>query len=180
MLTNIQIPVRYDPAFLKELAGITGNRVWGVGIGQEEGTRTILFHSDDTDALTDAVNGYDAAWMARAKGERIEEVAEARKAAIIETFSFNGMSLKLDSDTENALSKAYAALERQPAGTAIDWEVSRGNFVPFDLPTVAAISDAAFAHVQACFTNAKRLTVAINAAADLEALEAIELDGWPE
>lgn len=180
MLTNLQIDARYDPAFLKSLTTINGIDAWGGGPGAEAGTQTILFDDAFTDEVTDAVNGYDAAWLARAKAERIEEVAGARKAAIIETFSFNGISLKLDPDTENALSKAYAALERQPAGTAIDWEVSRGNFVPFDLPTVAAISDAAFAHVQACFTNAKRLTVAVNAAADLEALEAVELDGWPE
>lgn len=181
MLTTLQVDARYDPAFLKSLTTIDGTDAWGSGPGSEAGTQTILFDDSFTDEVTDAVNGYDAAWLASAKAERIEEVAEQRKAAIIETFGFNGMPLKLDPDTENALSKAYAALERQPEGTAIDWEVSRGNFVPFDLPTVAAISDAAFLHVQTCFTNAKRLTLLINAATDLEALEAIPTDtGWPE
>lgn len=113
------------------------------------------------------------------RGRRIEEVAANRKAAS-QRFVFNGLSMLLDPDTENALSKALQALQRAPAGSHVDWEVSRGIFMTFDLNTVAAIGDAAFMHIQSCFTNARALTLAVNAATSIEELYAIDLTtGWP-
>lgn len=180
MLTTLQIAARYDAAFLKTLTPIDGEDAWGAGPGDATGTQTIMFDDAYTDAVVAAVNGYDAAHLARAKAARIEAVADLRRAAIIETFAFNGVSMRLDESCENALSKAYSALQRQPEGTEVDFEVSRGVFMTFDLATVGAISDAAFVHVQACFSNARRLTALINDAGDLAALDAVDLSvGWP-
>lgn len=179
MLTTLQIAKRIDAGFLKTLAQIEGEDAWGTGPGDHTGTQTILFDPTHTDAVVDAVNRYDAAWLERIKVGRIEAVAALRRAAVTDTFSFNGMAMRLDADAENALSKAYSALKRQPDGTSIDWEVSRGVFMSFDLAMVEAISDAAFEHVQRCFTNARRLTALINAADNLAILDAIDLDnGW--
>lgn len=181
MLTTLQIAKRYDAAFLKSLTPIEGEDAWGTGPGDHTGTQTIMFDDTFTDAVVAAVNGYDAARLARVKSERIEAVADLRRGAVVETFTYNEMAIRLDESCENALSKAYAALLRQPAGTQVDFEVSRGVFVEFDVSTVGAISDAAFVHVQACFSNARRLTVLINAADDLDALNSIDLNtGWPD
>lgn len=179
MLTTLQISSRYDPAFLKSLTPIQGDAAWGTGPGDTDGTQVVIFDDQHTGAVMAAVDGYDAAWLSRVKAGRIEAVAMLRKGAIIDGFSFNGLPIRLDVDTENALVKAHAALTRQPEGAAIDWEVTRGVFMTFDLSTIGAISDAAFQHVQAAFTNARRLTDLIQAASDLEALNAIALDdGW--
>lgn len=179
MLTTLQISSRYDPAFLKSLTAIVGDAAWGTGPGDTTDVQTVIFDDAFTDDVVAAVNAYDAAWLARVKTGRIEAVAMLRRGAVINDFSFNGVPMKLDESCENALSKAYAALSRQPAGTEIDFEVSRGNFMSFDLAAVGAISDAAFIHVQKCFTNARRLTTLINAAEDLAALDAIDLEsGW--
>ena len=179
MLSTLQISSRYDPAFLKSLTPIQGDAAWGTGPGDTDGTQTIIFDDQHTDAVLAAVDGYDAAWLARVKTGRIEAVAMLRRGAVINDFSFNGVPMKLDESCENALSKAYAALSRQPAGTTIDFEVARGIFMSFDLSAVGAISDAAFVHVQKCFTNARRLTDLINAAVDLGAMDAIDLEsGW--
>lgn len=179
MLTSIQISNRYDPAVIKATTPIIGPDAWGVGPGDDAGTLMIVFDEGRLNEVMAAIDGYDDYILARAKSDRIEAVATRRKNAIIHGFSFNGMSMKLDPDTENALSKAYAALQRQPQGTAIDWEVSRGVFMSFDLSTVGAISDAAFGHVQACFTNSKAITAQIVAAEDMLALDALDLDsGW--
>lgn len=177
-LTTLQIDARYDPAFLKTLTPIAGADAWGIGPG-EAGAQTILFDDTFTEAVVDAVNRYDGAHLARVKALRVEAIAARRRAAIIDGFSFNGLPMRLDESCENALSKAYAALQRQPEGTTIDFEVSRGVFMSFDLALVGAISDAAFAHVQAAFTNAKRLTGQVQAADDIAALDAVALDdGW--
>lgn len=180
MLSTLQIAKRYDAAFLKSLTPIEGEDAWGSGPGDHTGTQTIMFDDAFTDAVVAAVNGYDAAWLSRVKSERIEAVAALRRAAVIDTFTFNDMPIRLDESVENALSKAYAALQRQPEGTTVDFEISRGVFLELDLALVGAISDAAFIHVQTCFTNARRLTAVINAAEDLTALDAIDLgQGWP-
>lgn len=119
------------------------------------------------------------ATLAEAKAARLDALAARRKGAS-QAFTFNGMSLRLDADTENAISKAIQALERQPEGTTISWEVSRGVIVPFDLATLHAIGDAAFLHVQACFTNVATITALINAAETVEAVQAVDLQtGWP-
>lgn len=179
MLTTLQISTRYNVGFLKTLTPIQGDAAWGTGPGDADGTQVVIFDDQHTDAITAAVDGYDAAWLARVKSGRIEAVAALRRGAIIDGFSFNGLPIRLDVDTENALVKAHAALSRQPEGAEIDWEVTRGVFMTFHLATIGAISDAAFQHVQAAFTNARRLTDMIQAAPDLEALNAIALDdGW--
>lgn len=117
--------------------------------------------------------------LAVLKSERLEALAARRKVAS-QNFAFAGMPLKLDPDTENAISKAIMSLARQPGGTVINWEVSRGVIVPFDLATLEAIGDAAFLHVQACFTNVAAITALILAASDAEALDAVDLNaGWP-
>ena len=176
--TTLQVSNRFDAAFLKSLTPIQGSDAWGVGAGADAGTQTLIFDDVHTDAVVAALNTYDAAWLARVKPARIEAVAALRRGAV-EDFSFNGVRMRLDESTENALSKACAALERQPAGTQIDFEVSRGVFMEFDLAAIGAISDAAFVHVQRCFSNARRLTALINAALDLETLDAVDLnEGW--
>lgn len=178
-LTTLQISVGYEPAFLKNLAGIDGSDAWGTSPSDVAGTQTIIFDDAFTEAVVAAVNGYDAAWLLHAKDRRIEQVAAMRRAVIADTFTFNGIPMRLDPDTENALSKGYSALQRQPVGTSIDWEISRGQFASFDLEALGAISDAAFLHVQAAFTNARSLTVAINSAVDLATLDAVDLSlGW--
>lgn len=136
-----------------EAAPVAGEQVWAVAD-----------RADDQEAL---------------KAERLEALAERRKFAS-QNFTFNGMAMKLDPDTENAISKAIMSLERQPEGIVINWEVTRGEIVPLDLATLHAIGDAAFVHVQACFTNVAAITALILAAPDGEALDAVDLDvGWP-
>lgn len=179
MLSTLQVPSRFEPAFLKTLAAIGPDEAWGSGSGDTSDTQTIFFDASRNDAIISAINGYDAAHLARLKEARIETAAALRRAAISDTFTFNGQPMKLDPETESAVSKAYSALSRQPAGTTIDWEVSRGVFVALDLDALGALGDAAFLHVQAAFSNAKRLVALIHAAEDLAALEAIDLaTGW--
>lgn len=110
---------------------------------------------------------------------KLELVASARKSAT-RNFSFAGMAIDLDPDTENAIGKAIQAMERKPAGSVIQWEIRRGVTVPLDLPWLYGLGDAAFDHVQARFENVSRLTGLIVEAEDEAELSAIDVnDGWP-
>ncbi len=113
------------------------------------------------------------------KLQRLEDLAIQRKEAV-KTFTFAGQPLRLDTQTEDAISKAKAGLERNPT-SVIDWEISRGVFVTFDLATILALADAAFAHVQACFSRVRVLTGEIQDATTAAELNAIDLtSGWPQ
>lgn len=135
---------------------------------------TVSFHNTDPysyEKKIPAITGIRAF--------KISQLNDYRKAAVM-NFSFMGMPLLLDGDTENALSKAIQGLTRAPIGSTVDWEIMPGYFQTFDLATVSAIGDAAFAHVQACFTNVKNKVLAINAATTVEDVMAIDLtSGWP-
>lgn len=178
-LSTLQIDSRYDPDFLKSLIPVGAEEAWGVSAGDIAYTQTIFFDETHNEALVEAINGYDAAWLARAKRIRIEAVAALRQGVVCDGFSFNRTAMVLNESTENALSKAFAALQRQPVGTQIDWEISRGVFESFDLAAIGAISDAAFIHVQQGFSNARRLTALVSSATTLDALAAVDITaGW--
>jgi len=104
----------------------------------------------------------------------------ARREQAETAFSYGGVPVKLDEGTTARLAAASAGLARRPSGETVDWQLARGVFQALDLAALEAFGDAAFAHVQACFANARTLAEAINAAADLDALREIDLDaGWP-
>ena len=115
------------------------------------------------------------------QAEQLETMAEARGQATRDNFSFNGVKVTLTRETEDAISKAYSALGRKPPGSVINWEVERGLFMDFDLAAISALADAAFDHVQACFSHSKTLTQAIMGATTADELDAISVwEGWPD
>lgn len=176
-MPKVIIPADYNAGFLAELAGIT-NLPWGYAPHPEG--QEFAFPTERYDETLAAIDAYPAAWLIAQKAKKIEQVAEVRKQRS-QNLVFNGIPFKFDKDTEDAVAKAVIALRRQPEGTTIDWEVTRGVFITFDLPTLEAIGDAGFLLVQGCFTHAKNLVAAINAAPDFATLEAIDVNsGWPD
>lgn len=116
-----------------------------------------------------------------ARDHLLEHIAALRWDAIQNNFSFNGTSVKLDDRAQARMDSAVAGLSRQPEGSEIVWEVSRGVFVTMGMTALEAFGDAAFAHIQACFAYSKPMMEDVKQAADLEALRAIDLTaGWPE
>ena len=117
--------------------------------------------------------------LASAKAHMLGQLS-ARRDQAENAFTYGGVPVKLDEGTTARLAAASAGLARKPSGETVDWQLARGVFQSLDLAALEAFGDAAFDHVQECFANARALVDAINAAADLDALRAIDLDaGWP-
>lgn len=90
-----------------------------------------------------------------------------------------GMPIKTDEDTQRKITGAYVQVTRDPS-FVVKWKVAPGVFIDLDAATIIAIGDAVTAHIQACFANEAALTAAILAAADIAALDAIDIEsGWP-
>lgn len=117
------------------------------------------------------------------KNHRLGQLADRRKVAV-RAFTFGPMTIDLDKDTEDAIAKCrQGLLDQLDAGVeepSIDFEYTRGEFITMDLPTIIGMGRAAFAHVQACFTNVRALTALIKLAEDAEEVDMVDIEvGWP-
>lgn len=143
----------------------------------------LIMDEADRVALGVMTVGPEPLTLEQVKAARLEQLAIRRKVAT-QTFSFNGMQMLLDKDTEDAIAKCKQGLEDLLSiqeAPSIDFEISRGVFITMDLPTITAIGRAAFLHVQACFSRVKALTADILAATDEGAVLALDIDaGWPQ
>lgn len=94
--------------------------------------------------------------------------------------TFAGMSIFLDTKTEDAIHKAIKGLERSPAGTVVKFEIRPGYNTAMDLAWMGAMGDAAFAFVQSCFDHSDHLCELAWAAETVDQLRAIDITtGWP-
>lgn len=120
----------------------------------------------------------DPRTLESAREMKLEELSKCRRDAE-ENFTYGGVSIKLDSDTQARIDSAISGLERKPAGTTIWWQTGT-TFTQFDLPGLEALGVAAFDHVEACFNNSKTITESILAATTIPAIDAISVTvGWP-
>lgn len=86
--------------------------------------------------------------------------------------------IKTDRETQMILSAARTVALEDPT-FSVDWKVSNGVFTTLDAATVIAVANAVRVHVQACFTNEKAIDALIEAAADVAAVQAVDLEaGW--
>lgn len=122
--------------------------------------------------------GKPARALADAKAERYAALSDRRWRAE-RAFSFGGVTIDLDEGTQARLDAAINGMSRYGVA-AVEWQVSRGVFVEFTLEQLSALGQAAFAHVQACFANAKALSLLIEAAETATAADGVDLErGWP-
>lgn len=84
--------------------------------------------------------------------------------------------VKTDRETALILTGARIVALEDPT-FSVDWKVDNGVFVTLDATAIIAAADAVRVHVQNCFTNEKDIDALINAAADLTALRAIDING---
>jgi hypothetical protein len=119
--------------------------------------------------------------LAELKAAKMQAVRDRRWGAENAGVTANGTPIRTDERTQAKVSGALELFRQNEELTSLDWEAQPGAFVTLDQPTLAAIGVAIGMHVQACFTRSKELCEAITAAADAEALAAIDINvGWPD
>lgn len=114
-----------------------------------------------------------------AKQLRIVELKEIRQLSE-KNFTFSGMSIYLDEETQARINGAITGFNYAPEGTTTPWEVKTGVFIELNGPTLLAMGQAAWEHVRQCFINSKNITASINACETIAQVDAIDLEvGWP-
>lgn len=117
--------------------------------------------------------------LAQARTDKLAALSERRWQAETGGTLVNGVPVKTDSSSTAKITAAYVQAKEDPNFT-VNWKVDTAMFVTLDAATIMAIGDAVTAHVQACFDNEMALTASIMLAADVAALDAIDIaSGWP-
>jgi hypothetical protein len=171
------IPKGYDVDFISTQSGV----LFDGRSEQAEHTRVTFMDSDGSnlDLVAQAVANYGVDYLTIRRPKRIAEVSKLRDEKI-GGFIFNGMPIELDLETKANITGSVSGLDRNPDVTGLDWSLGDGEFVFLDRASLYALADAAFLHVQGCFTHAKTLVTDLKAAADCTALDAIDITvGWP-
>lgn len=114
-----------------------------------------------------------------AKAIKLQDLKEIRKSKE-KSFTWNEFFIYLDDKTQNRLDAALKGLELASQGTVVNWEVSTGIFVDFDLNTLRSFAFAAWDHIRLCFVTAKTITGDINNCTTIAEVDAIDITtGWP-
>lgn len=117
-----------------------------------------------------------------------EEVRDGLLAAIRQKrweveaggLDFNGVRIATDEKGQAKVAGCVQLFDKDPTLEIVDWEPQPNIWVTIDKATATALGVAVGRHVQACFTRCKDLCAAIQAAPDLAALLAIDINaGWP-
>lgn len=112
--------------------------------------------------------------------------ALAQKRWEVETggILFGGaIPIRTDEVGQAKITGALALMDKDPDMLSIDWEGQPGIWATIDKATLEAIGIAVGRHIQACFSRARVVSEAIQAATDEAGLKAAaaQIDhGWPE
>lgn len=173
------IPDSYDLKFLEQKSGI---KILGVG-NNDDGTVVITYDnptgSGRFEAMTETIADYEVDYLEVALPRRIEEVRLLRDN-YISGFTINGLHIELDLETKANIVGSVSGLDRNPQVAGIDWSLGGGQFVFLSRAMIYGIADAAFLHIQACFTQHKAKVTLLKAATNLSELAAVSItSGWP-
>jgi predicted pyridoxine 5'-phosphate oxidase superfamily flavin-nucleotide-binding protein len=120
-----------------------------------------------------------AAIRANARDEKLASLAAVRWLRETGGMIFNGHVVATDTTSQTKIIGAVVGAQLDPTAS-IKWKMADGEFVTLDATAIVALGVAMRGHVQACFDNEARLRALIEAAADADAIDAIDImSGWP-
>lgn len=118
--------------------------------------------------------------LADLKAERLAGLRERRWVAESGGVTVGGVLVASDEKGQGKIAGAIQLFEKDPTLEAIDWEAQPGAWITIAAATATATGIAVGRHVQACFSHARALNAAIDAAETAEQLAAIDIEeGWP-
>lgn len=116
----------------------------------------------------------------QAKALKLEAIRANRWQVETGGTTINGAPIRTDEVSQAKITGAVNLFANDPTLDAIDWEAQPGVWVTIDEVAMTAIGVAAGRHVQACFSRARVLSEAVEAATDQAELDAVDIEaGWP-
>lgn len=129
----------------------------------------------ETEVLADGYAKISVSILDRQKYRKKTELAAARYAEETGGTTLpGGMFIRTDARTQAALSNGAMMAKSDPAFVFQNWKLDDGTFTDMDAQTVTGIYNAVVAHVAACFAKEKSLCDAVDAAATIQEVKAIQ------
>ncbi len=121
----------------------------------------------------------DAIPIEELRAAKLAKLAAIRYARETAGISVAGAQIRTDRESQYTLAGALLAIQQGLVPGPIDWKAASG-WVQVSSAQLAAIAQAVASHVQACFSRERALAEQLAAAADIAAVNAIDLEtGWP-
>lgn len=174
MSTLSIVPHHYDLNFIAKQAGVGNHYGWE---SKADGQH-FRYLASDYDAVVAAIEAYPTSYRSVMVPPMLHQVATMRDQRV-QSFTFNGLPVSLNDKTIANLTAATVGLERNPDVPAINWAITKDTFVTIPRDMMLAMADAAFNHVQACFTAQMTIANEVKAAATVDDLRAIDLNAHP-
>lgn len=171
------IPLDYDIDFIIKNAGVINH----YGFERKEDGIHFRYQLDDLDAVTAKIDSYKVDYLSVMLPLAVANASYIRDERV-KAFTFGGMTIELDDETKTNLNGCVLGLDRNASVEGINWSLGNGQFAYMDRATVYALADAAFMHVQQCFTAHKTIVEECMAAADIDQLAAVDVPNhaaWP-
>lgn len=120
----------------------------------------------------------DAGDLPQLKVRLLSRLADVRYQRETGGVNVGGALVKTDRESQATITGAYARALSDP-GVTVAWKADNG-FVTLDSAAILLFGAAVFNHVQACFAQEMVHAAAIDAAANVAALLAVDVEaGWP-
>ncbi len=169
------IPSDWDTDFFLQLTTVTNS--YGFDF-QADGIH-FRYLAEDFDAVQAAVTNYPVQYLSVKRPLVLIDLKNYRDNKIL-NFTYNGTPVPMDPESRANLTGAALGLQRNPDVTQIHWKIAEGTYVALPAAMVLDMADQAFKFVEGCFSHEADLASQINAAADINALAAIDItQGWP-
>lgn len=111
--------------------------------------------------------------LARAKDEKLADIAIWRYEREISGIVVNGALIKTDREAQASLNSTFASLSSGFVAN-VDWKTASGEFVSMGLNEITQVAQAVAAHVQDCFSKEKAIADAVRSATTIAEVQAID------
>lgn len=145
-------------------------------LSTEQQAAVATLYADDID-LFESIEAPATVWRDAAvlsEARAILGALAARRRYEVETggIVIGGNTIRTDRESQAMLSGAKSLCDLNPA-TAVNWKTANG-WTQLNAAAIGAVALAVGQHVQACFSRERQLSEAIAAAANLEAVNALQ------
>lgn len=177
-----RIPSTYDKEWILNQL----NSVSSYGFTEDtETNETIISHDgnvDDFEAMVDVISSYPTVYAREVLEPLLLERATSTRWDKLQTVEFYGKTIPADDTTLTKLTSAVVIMNEDPTSPqSVRWKTGPNaeDWLTLDKATLVAMGAAIRDHTQLCFNNEEALHIAIRAAANVEEMEAIDLEaGW--
>lgn len=139
----------------------------------------IPYYEEDENGIINQIYPVEEIPLSEIKSEKLALLDQKRWEVEVGGMNFGPFYIRTDANSTAKMTAAFISAALDPNYMVPNWEVSPGNFVTLDNQTILALGTAVRQFIQSTFDHKKDLADQIEAAQNVQELDAIDIyDGW--